>query len=237
VTAPDDLHVVTVPQTDERLGRQVVHDPRSRNFAFRSVETPRRDIQLRVYGPRSRPDQAVGCCTGVDQCVKANTAGNRVKGVVLRMDDALKIYSRATEIDPWPGSWEPDDTGSSGLAACKAAVEQGLITCFDWIFTGTAGIYAALEQGRPVGVGTWWMDSMFDVDQGTGLIDVDGRRAGGHQYTVVGYSRRYDAFRIECWWGSWGFRNTGRALIRRADLDALLADDGDAHVVTRRMPP
>ena len=35
MTSPDpDLHVVTVVQTDPRLGRNVVHDPRSRRFAF-----------------------------------------------------------------------------------------------------------------------------------------------------------------------------------------------------------
>ena len=228
-----ELHVVTVEQTDPRLGRNVVHDPASRRFAF-TAETPvLRDISLRVYGPQVRPDQSVGCCTGVDQCVKANTKGNRVIGTVLRMADAEVVYSAATKIDPWPGEWPPSDTGSSGLAACKAALSLGLIENYEWIFNGPDGILAALAQGRPVGVGTWWFDSMFEVDQDTGLIEVGGPIAGGHQWTVVGYSKRYDAFRGQCWWGPWGFRDTGRFLIRRADLARLLADDGDAHVTRR----
>jgi hypothetical protein len=234
VTAPENLHVVTVEQTDPRLGRQVVHDPASRRFAFRAEAPPRRDISLRIYGPRRLPSQSIGCCTGVDQAVKCNTRGNRVAGHVLTLVDAERIYSNATRRDPWPGEYPPNDTGSSGLAACQAAQHLGLVDSYEWVFNGPDGILAALAQGRPVGVGTWWYESMFDVDQDTGLIQVGGRKAGGHQWTVTGYRARLDAFVGFCWWGQWGYRNTGRFLIRRADLAALLADDGDAHVTRRR---
>lgn len=236
MTSPADLHVVTVEQQDPRLGRQVVHDPRSRNFAFPARETPRRDITLRVYNPRPNPSQELGCCTGVDAVVKCNTAGNRIAGNVLGMSNAVKVYSRATQLDPWQGSYPPDDSGSSGLAACQASVEQGLITEYSWIFSGTDGIYAALIQGRPVGVGTWWHARMFEIDHMSGLIDCSGERVGGHQWTVVGYRKRLDAFIGLCWWGDWGMDKQGRFLIRRASLQDLLSDDGDAHVTTRRMP-
>lgn len=233
MTAPE-LHVVTVEQTDPRLGRQVVHDPRSRRFAFQAGDAPRRDMTLRVYNPRPNPNQVLGCCTGVDAAVKCNTAGNRVKGVVLDMDDAVKIYSRATQLDPWPGQYPPDDTGSSGLAAAQASKEQGLITGYEWLFRGTDDILAALAAGRPVGVGTWWFERGFNVDPQSGLIDMSGRRVGGHQWTVIGYRRKYDAFLGQCWWGRWGINGTGRFLIRRASLTDLMADDGDAHVVRRQ---
>jgi hypothetical protein len=237
VTSPGDLHVVTVPQTDPRLGRQVVHDPRSRNFTFRSAETPRRDITLRVYNPQPNPSQPVGCCTGVDAVVKCNTAGNRIKGNVLGMANALKVYSRATQLDPWPGSYPPEDTGSSATAACQASLEQGLIERYEWIFTGTDGIYAALTEGRPVGVGTWWLENMFEIDHMSGLIDCSGPRVGGHQFTIVGYRKKLDAFIGMCWWGpNWGMDRQGRFLIRRASLQDLLMDDGDCHVVRRRVP-
>ena len=234
MTAPDELHVVTVEQNSIRLGRQVVHDPASRRYAFQAGEAPRRDIQLRVYGPTPRPNQTIGCCTGVDQCVKANTAGNRVAGHVLRMVDAERIYSNATKLDPWPGEYPPADTGSSGLAACKAAQALGLVDRYEWLFGGTDDILAALAAGKPVGVGTWWLRSMWNVDPATGLIEVGGPRDGGHQWTVTGYSKRFDAFRGECWWGE-SFGIAGRFLIRRADLAQLLADDGDAHVSYRRL--
>lgn len=236
MASPDDLKVITIAQEDPRLGRNVVHDPRSRRFAFPATETPRRDITLRVYNPRPNPEQTVGCCTGVDAVVKCNAVGNRVKGRVLGMDDALEVYSRATQLDPWPGSWPPEDTGSSGLAACQASVEFGLISSYSWIFSGTAGIYAALTQGKPVGVGTWWLENMFEIDHMSGLIDCSGPRVGGHQFTIVGYRKKLDAFIGMCWWGpSWGMDSQGRFLIRRASLQDLLSDDGDAHVTSRRL--
>lgn len=238
MTTPTDseLHIVIAPQTDPRLGRQVVHDPRSRRFAFQAAEAPRRDITLRVYGPKPRPEQEIGCCTGVDQCVKANTAGNRVKGVVHGMDDAVRLYTRATQLDPWESTYPPDDTGSSGLAACQAAKEFGWIDSFEWIFNGPDGILAALAAGHPVGVGTWWYESMFQVDQDTGLIEVNGPKAGGHQWPIIGYRKRFDAFIGLCWWGPWGFRDTGRFLIPRNNLAELLADDGDSHITRRAQP-
>lgn len=233
MTSPTDLYVVRVEQTDPRLGRHVVHDPRSLGYPFRADTGPRKDMSLRVYGPKPRPRQEIGCCTGVDACVKMDTAGNRVRGAVLDMDDAVRIYSRATQLDPWPGTYPPDDSGSSGLAAAKASVEFGLVDRYEWVFNGTGGILAALAAGHPVGVGTWWLQNMFNVDRQTGLIDVSGPRAGGHQWTVTGYRRGYDAFIGQCWWGSdWGI--AGKFLIRRRDLDTLLADDGDCHVTYRK---
>jgi hypothetical protein len=232
-----DLHVVTVDQLDPRLGRQVVHDPRSRRFPFQATTEPaRRDVTLRVYQPRPLPNQLLGCCTGVAECVMADTAGNRVKGQTLGMGDAVKIYSQATQLDPWDGQYPPTDTGSSGLAAAKAAVEFGIGSRYEWIFNGPDGILAALTAGHPVSVGTWWLHDMWDVDPTTGLIHVGGNRDGGHQWTVIGYRRKLDAFLGQCWWHPWGYRNTGRFLIRRAELADLLNDDGDAHITRRRVP-
>lgn len=234
MTTPE-IHVVRIEQTDPRLGRHVVHDPRSLAFPFGPAEVPQRDILLRVYGPRPVPEQTIGCCTGVDAAVKCDTAGNRVRGVTLGMDDAVRIYSRATQLDPWPGEYPPTDTGSSGLAACKAQVEFGLIDKYEWIFTGTPGIYAALAAGHPVGVGTRWLRDMFHPDPHTGLVSVTGAVAGGHQWSVIGYRRRLDAFVGLCWWGRWGLGGLGRFLIRRQDLDGLLGQDGDAHVTHRKV--
>ena len=229
-----ELHAVTVDQTDPRLGRQCVHDPRSRSFAFQAAPPPPlRDITLRVYGPRTVPSQTIGCCTGVDAAVKCDIRGNRIRGVVLDMDDAVRIYSRATALDPFDGQYPPTDTGSSALGACKAQLEQGLISRYEWIFDGVDGILAAIVAGHPVGVGTWWLGDMFRPDPATGLVSVTGRRAGGHQWTVIGYRRRLDAFVGQCWWGRWGLHGSGRFLIRRPDLATLLADDGDAHVTYR----
>lgn len=235
-----DLHVVTVAQQDPRLGRQVVHDPRSRRFAFPLAALPSKPtkaLRHRIYGPRVIPTQQIGCCTGVDQAVKCDAVGNRRTGVVLGMADAQRLYARASQIDPWPGQWPPTDSGSSGLAACKAAMEERLIERYEWLFAGAAQVLAALTggpgtPGRPVGVGTWWFDDMFKPDPKTLLVTPTGPQAGGHQWTVTGWEPRYDAFEGLCWWGP-RFGDHGRFRIRYDDLNTLLADDGDAHVTYR----
>ena len=241
-----DLHVVLTEQHDPRLGRQCVHDPASRGYEHhpralaRPADLERQKWRHRIYGPKVTPRQRVGCCTGVDQCVKANAKGNRMLGVVLGMSDAERIYSRATELDPFPGAWrdgDPDsvDTGSSGLAACKAAAEAGLIERYEWIFAGPRAVLATLRE-RPIGVGTWWHWDMFDPDPETMLVKPTGGKAGGHQWTLVGWDPKLRAFEGRCWWGD-EFGDRGLFRIRFDDLGALLADDGDAHVTYRKGRP
>jgi hypothetical protein len=236
-----DLHVIVAEQRDVRLGRQVVHDPQSRSFAFGAPpveQLPTVAKRHRLYGPRTTPSQPAGCCTGVDQCVKGNAVGNRVPGEVLGIDTAMRLYARATQIDPFRGTYPPDDTGSSGLAACKAATEAGIITRYEWLFAGTKQVLAALygtadKPGRPVGLGTWWFEGMFEPARGTLLVEPTGAKAGGHQWTAIGYEPKLDAIEGMCWWGP-GFGDRGLFRIRRRHLAELLADDGDAHVTYRR---
>ncbi len=232
-TDPSELYVVRYDHQDRRLGRDVVHDPESRRYAAdRSVDLPTRSFRHRYYNPRPNPDQPVGCCTGCDACVKANTAGNRVRGVTLNMDDALRIYSRASQIDPWPGSYPPDDTGSSGLAACKASKEFGIIARYEWLFGGVDQLVTRLRD-KPVGVGAVWMWDMFNPDPVTGLVSLSGGDAGGHQWTAVGYNKKLDAVEGLCWWDGWGLNRSGLFRIRRRDLQTLLDLDGDAHITYR----
>jgi hypothetical protein len=225
VTAPE-LHVIQVEQQDPRLGRQVVHDPRSRRFVA-PVTVDRstwRSKALRVYDPAVNPNQPVGCCTGVSKAIQLNTAGHRKAGRVLGMPAALDLYRRATVLDPWEGSWEPDDTGSSGLAAAKAAQEQLGAGEYRWLFGGADEVVQAVMAGWPVSVGTWWYAGMFNLDA-KGRTGVTGARVGGHQWTVRGYDLKADTVIGRCWWGS--FRDF---TLSRGDLAGLLADDGDAHV-------
>lgn len=234
MTTPVELHVVTVPQEDPRLGRQCLHDPRSRQYAAprRTTTAKRRDKTHRIYDPRPNPNQPRGNCTGCAEAMMGNAAGNRIKGVTLGMDTADRIYSRATELDPWPGSWPPTDTGSSGTAAAKAAVEQGVGTGYEWYF----GIDAVLDglQRHALSAGTWWTEGLFHPDK-SGLIRPTGRRVGGHQYLLRGHdvsvsrlSIGKQRIKIRCWWGA--YRD---AEILVDDLAALLADDGDVHRTIR----
>jgi hypothetical protein len=233
-----DLHVVVVDQRDPRLGRQVVHDPASRGFPMRAADTTTwRSRTIRLYDPAKNPEQDVGCCTGCDKAMDGNAAGNRVAGRVLKYADALRLYSLASQFDPWPGwfniSTGRDDTGSSGLAASKAAQQLKLGGEYRWALAGGAdAVVQQIIDGRTVGVGTWWPEGMFDRKPVPGragqfMVEPTGARAGGHQYRAHGYDVHLDAVLIRCWWGD--YRDVW---VKRTHLAELLADDGDAHTQT-----
>lgn len=235
-----DLHIITAPQQDPRLGRHVVHDPRSRGFAYpvaAAPEKPTKAIRHHIYGPNKTPTQTIRCCTGVDQAVKCDAAENRLKGVILGMADAVRVYSLATTLDDDGQQYPPNDTGSSGLYACKASKQLGLINRYDWLFAGSQQVLATLaggqgQPGRCVGVGTWWYDDMFTADPESLLVKPTGPKVGGHQWTITGWDPHYNAFEALCWWGP-DFGKNGQFRISFDDLEDLLADDGDAHVTYR----
>jgi hypothetical protein len=141
---------------------------------------------------------------------------------VRHMPFANKIYRRATNLDPWEGSYPPDDTGSSGLAAAKAAQKGGWGGEYRHLFGGVDEVVQTILGGRVVNIGTWWYESMFDQDS-SGRIEVVGAPAGGHQWIARGYDVDRDWVLGRCWWGS--FRDFW---IARTTLGELLADDGDA---------
>lgn len=221
----ENVKVETVTQRSPLLGRQMVHDERSRGFAM-PVKVDRsswHDKAVRVYDPIPNPYQQVGCCTGVAKMVQFNATGNRKTGEVLGMATALQVYSQSTKIDPFEGTWPPTDTGSSGLASCKAAQDAGLGGEYRWLFGGADEVVENVMAGRVISVGTWWYESMFDLQPGNRL-EVSGEKAGGHQWAVRGYDVSSDMVMGRCWWGS--FRDFW---IARSALADLLADDGDAH--------
>ena len=157
-----------------------------------------------------------------------NSKNNRIKGQILGMDDAHKLYSLATKLDPWSGSWPPTDTGSSGLASSKAAQQLGYGGAYRHVFRGADEVVELIQRGEAVSVGTWWMAGMFTPNKDK-IIEPTGSRVGGHQYLARGYEVKRDLIKIRCWWGS--FRDVW---IRREHLNDLLMDGGDAHVQDRK---
>jgi hypothetical protein len=140
---------------------------------------------------------------------------------------ALRFYSRATQLDPWDGWYNLDtkveDTGSSGLAACKAAKEQGYITGYRWIFGGVPDLITALQH-TPVMAGTVWLGGMFNAVNG--YLNVQGREVGGHEYLITGYNHPSKYFTILNSWGP-GWQRKGYARIKATDMAWLLAQQGD----------
>lgn len=220
-----------IAQEDHRLGRQMVHDERSRAFAVPRTAVDRsswRDKAIRLYDPRVNPNQSVGNCTMCAKAMQMNSIGNRKTGRVLGMAWATEGYRVVTRIDPFPGQWEPDDTGSSGLASCKAAQQMGVGGAYQWEFGGADGVIQNIMEGRAMSNGTWWMGDMFGPSGGTyaglPIVSPTGGRVGGHQYIARGYDRERDLVLCRCWWG--GFRDFW---MKRTDFDALLRDGGDSH--------
>lgn len=230
------MDVEVVEQLSAKLGRQQVHDPRSRAFPMIGAvdRTTWKDRVIRLYDPYPNPEQAVGCCTGVAKCSQFNSVGNRVSGVVLNMKMAELVYSMNTTRDPFPGTWPPTDTGSSGLASCQSAQELGLGGEYRWLFGGADEVVQNIVEGRVISAGTWWYWDMFHGAtryQRLPVITPTGGQAGGHQYVLRGYHKGADLVLGRCWWGQ--FRDFW---IKRTHLDTLLRDGGDAHWQERKKP-
>jgi hypothetical protein len=227
-------------QEDVRLGRQKVHDSASRGFALPRLAVDRsawRDKAIRIYDPLPNPNQCHGECTGCAEAMLLNAMGNRVTARVLDLCDAHRLYADASSNDPWDGGMRftedgcrisGQDTGSSGLAAAKASVKQGLARDYRWEFGGGDGVIQQVMEGKPQSIGTWWYADMFGPSGGTfanlPIMKPTGGEAGGHQYVVRGYDADKDLALCRTWWGK-----TRDFWLSREHLDSLLRDGGDAH--------
>ncbi len=125
---------------------------------------------------------------------------------------AVQLYSDATVVDGYPGTYPPDDTGSSGLAVCKVLKSRGTIKGYRW--ARTAYGLLRLVQAGPVLQGMPWYRAFFTPDH-AGFIDADpswsgSGRAGGHEVELVGVEiDEQDAFNsvliyANSWSASWG---------------------------------
>lgn len=207
------------------LGRHIEHDERSKNF--RAVTPGPLPTTTKVWKRSTVFDQGgLGSCTGNAIAGIGATVPFRVPH--RRYDEylAVKIYKRATVLDPFDGAYPPDDTGSSGLAACKAAVELGLTKAYRWGF-GVEDLARMVATLGPCAVGTDWMSEM---DQG-GVVSIGGYVRGGHEYEVIGWHADTQQFECVNSWGK-GWGQNGRFFIRFDDMGTLLARGGDAVTFT-----
>ncbi|QXN74245.1 cysteine protease [Gordonia phage ObLaDi] len=210
-----------------RFGRLVEHDERSRAYGLAiSPRTAPHSVLWESTAPVWDQGE-LGACTGHALVAVINTVrSNTGRTDYLTAADAEAIYSAATEVDDFEGSWPPADTGSSGLAACKAGVARGLLSGYRHAF-GLNQLLIALHGG-PVSVGTVWFDGMNEPDA-QGFLHAQGEELGGHQYAVVGSNIEHGYLTIQNSWGSgWGER--GRARITFTDFAALLDAEGDVTV-------
>jgi hypothetical protein len=217
------------------LGRRKQHDPRSIHYSI--APWPRWAVKA-VDWTRRAPifDQGdLGSCTGnaaaglvgTDAVGYTGQTSVEISSHALTVDEtlAVQVYSLATQLDEYPGTYPPDDTGSSGLGAAKALQQLGLASAYFHAFSLEA-LNTALQRG-PVMIGVDWYNSMFEPDK-NGVIPVNRRSgvAGGHEFVVSAYVPNSGLYRMDnSWGGSWGIG--GSAYFRTADLQALLSADGD----------
>lgn len=225
-----------IPETlvpGKRLGRHVNHD--SRSLAYRV--TPGAQPTAPILWQRNIPilDQGnLGSCTGNAETgalgsgpiyaalIAAGTL--TTKKITLDETFAVELYSAATEVDSYAGTYPPTDTGSDGLSVSKAAQSKGLISGYVHA-TSVDACKTAIMTG-PFIVGSNWYTGMDDPDS-TGLVTATGTVRGGHEYLCRGYDPSTDLWDLDNSWGT-GYGVLGTFRYSSPTLAKLLAESGDA---------
>jgi hypothetical protein len=125
----------------------------------------------------------------------------------LTEDDAVKIYSLATTLDPFKGVYPPDDTGSNGESAARAAKKLGYTKLdFEPIYT-LEDLQRALQKSTCV-IGTDWYTGFFEPTL-CGELKISGKIEGGHAPQLAFWDAELKRFGIRNSWKDWGNRRTG----------------------------
>jgi hypothetical protein len=210
----------------KRLGRHIVHDPRSRDYPAESAPA----ITSVVHNAVGLPlDQGtIGSCTANALCGALNSAPDFTGGSPRTEKDAITLYELETRLEGDP--YTPNDRGGSGREVCKAAQQLGWISSYRHAF-GIENALLALVL-RPVITGINWY-SGFDTPSPEGLVAIapgDTVR-GGHEVVAD----QIDAPNKLVWfWNSWGtsYGAGGRFCMSFDTWHQLLDETGDVTVPT-----
>jgi C1A family cysteine protease len=201
-----------------RLGRHVAHDARSLGFpadGATEFKTVRHDRLVPIFSQGE-----LGSCTGNAAVGCISTAPFGHMGTEA---EAVDVYSQATQLDNAWGTYPPEDTGSSGLAAMKALHKRGLISGYRHGF-GLDHTLRALVK-RPGIVGMTWLTGCDEPDA-HGVVRYVGDVRGGHEVELVGLD--VDARLVwfaNSWGASWGLG--GYFAMGWDDFQSALDDHGD----------
>jgi len=241
---PVDLYTEVLPRRPG-LGRHVEHDPQSRDYDIARTAPARinpvhwarhspildqgnlPDQGIIILGPDGKPVRGLGSCTGNGMCAWLACEPHCTSAEqASRYDErfAIDLYSLATQVDPWPGEWPPDDTGSSGNAVAKAARSMGYIRSWSWAFS-SASLLRALQVG-PVIVGVPWFEGMYDPDA-DGTVWPTGDIIGGHEFLIRGWDGVY-LTADNSWGEDWGAAGSFR--FTRGTWEALRTHRADVTV-------
>jgi hypothetical protein len=207
-----------------RLGRHVLHDPRSRDFPAGRAATIQSVNHSSAGLPLNQGD--IGSCTANALCGALDTSPDDSGGHVYDENQAIQLYELETKLEGEP--YPPNDPGGSGLMVCKAAKQLGWISSYQHAF-GIQHALLALTL-RPVITGISWYTS-FDTPDPNGLVQIapGATVRGGHEVVAVGI----DAPNQLVWlWNSWGtqFGVGGRFCMSFDTWATLLSQQGDVTV-------
>jgi hypothetical protein len=221
---------------DHTLGRHVDHDPRSKDWDFRSVspeglqDTYRIRDSLWVATGLPLNQKSVGKCTAEGLCGCLDTTPNWKPDVRYKPyddTDSDRLYEEETKEEGWP--WPQYDPGGTGVAVCKAAKKLGWITSYRHTFSLNHALHAL--NFKPVMIGINWYDS-FDRPTSSGelVISPNAIVRGGHELFLL--QCVVDGQLVTGWnsWGpDWGPIG-GKYSLSWSTFDRLLHEKGDVTV-------
>lgn len=162
----------------------------------------------------------VGKCTAEATCGALST---HPFTLLLTDVDSDRVYHRATEIDPFPGTYPPTDTGSNGVSAWQAAIDLGYTTVRTTPVDTLEELQSALQR-VPCILGTDWYEGFFNPTK-CGEMVQSGAIAGGHEIEILGWDKSLKRVWIRNSWGDWGVsrgEETGFAYFSAGTLQKLL---------------
>lgn len=230
------VRIKTYDRQDSRLGRNVRHDSRSLSY---QVEPVSLDALISVRHTRYIPilDQgSVGSCTGNAATGNLGSGSfwnslnvqHSLSETDVNADEqfALSVYEAATQLDPWPGTYPPDDTGSDGLSVAKVLQQRGFLS--GYLHATSLDAFLTALAVQPVIVGTEWRNDMFNPAP-DGRIRITGDVAGGHEYVFTELDvENQRVWMDNSWTTQWGIQ--GRGYYSWDDIGMLLTADGDCTV-------
>lgn len=243
MTEPHITHVLRPenPENPRRLGGHLAIDFRNSGYGLDAEElkVPIRDAEWEIHIPVLDQGRIGSCAgdTGTEELASDpiwQTLPSDVQAS-LNQDYAYKLYSDATKVDPFQGTFTypppgGDDTGTNGLAIQKVLKKRKLIRKYRWAFS-VFGVVSLLQHGA-VAMGIPWHQGMFTPDA-QGFVHPTGPIAGGHEILIwkVEVANSDTDFHDTVftvrnhWSASWG--DAGNFRIYAQDLQTIIREGAD----------
>lgn len=214
---------------DPRLDCLLKFDPRSRNHPVTAGILPDLKPVSKLWACARYLNQGdQGACVGAGITHELIAEPMEAKNVDMAYAHDV-IYWGAQRIDEWPGGSypgaEPQYEGTSVLAGCKVAKQQGWIESYKWSFD-VAELIMGVGHAGPAVLGLPWLEGMMKPDR-EGHIRPTGRESGRHCILCRGVDIVKCRFQLRNSWGRpWGVE--GDCYVSFEEMADLLHRRGEA---------